>query len=339
MKKFILSILITFISINSSYAKNNIVKPTGVYAKYSGKRSILRNEDIDGFLITVKWNELENIEGEYDFSIIDSKIKKIEFYNKSWALAVRAGPHSPKYLKRKAEFFLYNAPNGAKKIPNYWDGNSQESIRRLMVVLARRYNHNPYLKLVYVPQMTPDGVSSKFKTIKEPYKELYDAGFTKDKWIASIVESSIYTATSFSNKAIAVEIQEVAGDHETAIEILRTLYNDKNIGDQIGASLWWLSGDIDKQKDLFEILKNYQGDKYVHISGNSSQSWKYGYRGFHYIFWQAKELGARYIEIDNYELKNESSEKHIKSFNTYSDKKFVGKIKTRILGKTNKYDP
>jgi len=345
MKTIFFLILLNFFLIEPSHAQKIlsnptiISKPTGVFTNYNGSKSILKNENINGFLIKIKWNQLEKNEGEYDFSIIDSKIKKIKFFKKSWSLAILAGPHSPKYLKRNADFFLYKSPKGLKKIPKYWDGNAQEAIRRLMTVLARKYNNDPSLKLVYVPQMTADGISSNFKTIREPYKELYDNGFTKDKWISAVIESSIYTASAFSNKAIALEIQELAGNHEIAKEVLLTLYNDKNIGDRLGASIWWLNGEKDKQKDLFELLKKYQGDIYIHISGNSSQTWKFGYRGFHYIFWQAKDLGARYIEIDNYEIKKETSEKHIKNFNKYTDKKFLPKKKARIIGKTNKYDP
>lgn len=328
----LLLFIIFFFYISDVSAKTlnkQVIKPTGIFSTYSKESSVLSNKYVNGFLITIKWNQLEKKEGEYDFSIIDSKVKNIKKHNKFWSLAVLAGPHSPKYLKRRAEFFLYNSSKGAKIIPKYWDGDVQESIRRLMVVLARRYNNDSSLKLVYVPQMSANGIEAHFKAIKEPYKELYDIGFTKKRWIEATVEATINTAKSFYNKAIAIEVREIVGDSEPTEKILRILYNDERVGKRVGAAIWWLSDKTDYQKSIFNLLTTYEGDIYAHISGRSDQDWKFGYKGYHYLFWQAREIGARYLEVNHYELKNKTSDNHLRNFNKSTAAKFNQKKKRK----------
>lgn len=167
--------------------------------------------------------------------------------------------------------------------------------------LAEEFKGDPNLKLVYVTQMTANGLEGQFNGI--PWDKLQGAGYTQAGWIGGVERTAKYFADNFDNKAIAVEYHYVPDDNGnlTAIPAEKIIANLMTYASgRIGAAMWWLSGDTNYQSDLLNYYSNtYQGDLYCQLIGASYETTKDDNRfplGYHQAFLQAQQLGARYVE-------------------------------------------
>jgi len=297
----------------------NIIKPKGLYASSVGSGNALNNSEARGSLVRVKWSELEPQQGVFDFSKIDSQVEIIKAAGKEWSLGLIGGSSSPSWLIEEsgADSFEILFRGDPVIIPKIWDAVVNEKLAILAETLANKYNNDTTLILVYIPQMTSNGIEGHFNGVQSDV--LLNAGFTSDLWVESVKETARIFANAFTNKAVAVELHEILQDVSIPERIMNDLWNDPSLEQRVGAAMWWLSGKTSFQNNLVNALTAFPGDIYAQVIGRSDQSDRFENDDYTTVFLQAKTIGIRYVEPWEYEFVNDTFPNEMKDFNDYVD--------------------
>lgn len=313
---------------NNSILENSdntadITKPKGLYTSSFGNETTLDNNQVNGSLIRVKWSEIEPNKGIYDFSSIEQFRKIIKARNLKWSLGILAGGDSPLWLTESigADYFeIIGIDNTVKRIPKFWDTIVNERLALLAEALSKEYNEDEDLVLVYVPQMTANGIEGHFNGVTTD--ELLDAGLTSDNWVDAVKETARIFANAFTKKAIAVEVHEIMGDTSIPNRIMTDLWNEPSLNHRVGAAMWWISGKNIYQPNLVNALIDFPGDIYAQAIGRSDQPSRFENNDYTTIFEQAQTIGIRYMELWEYEFVNNTFPQEFESFNEYANTNF-----------------
>ncbi len=313
---------------NNSILENSnntadITKPKGLYASSFGNETALDNNQVNGSLIRIKWSEIEPNKGIYDFSGIEQFREIIKGRNLKWSLGVIAGGDSPLWLTESigADYFeIMGIDNTVKRIPKIWDTRVNERLTLLAEALSNAYNEDEDLVLVYVPQMTANGIEGHFNGVATD--ELLDAGLTSDNWVNGVKETARIFANAFTKKAIAVEVHDIMGDTSIPNRIMTDLWNETSLNHRVGAAMWWISGKDIYQPNLVNALIDFPGDIYAQAIGRSDQPSRFENNDYTTIFEQAQTIGIRYMELWEYEFVNNTFPQEFESFNDYANTHF-----------------
>ncbi|UMB53300.1 beta-galactosidase [Lutibacter sp. A64] len=329
MNKFLFSLLLIILfscssnNINTPEETSSTFKPKGLFSSSFGNESALDNNQVKGSLIRVKWSDLEPSKGVYDFSKINQFLIAIKSRNLKWSLGIIAGGDSPDWLIDSfgATYFEINGiDNTIKRIPKIWDSKVNERLTYLAQALEEAYANDEDLVLIYVPQMTANGIEGHFNGVTNT--ELINTGFTADKWVNSVKETAKIFANSFSNKAIAVEVHDIINDTSIPNRIITDLWNDSSLNKRVGAAMWWISGKTTYQPNLINVLSDFPGDIYAQAIGRSDQIERFKDNDYTSIFSQAQTIGIRYIELWEYEFVNNTFSAAFENFNNYTQLSF-----------------
>ncbi|HAI12755.1 MAG TPA: hypothetical protein DCM28_13690 [Phycisphaerales bacterium] len=306
----------------SNTGAESVQKPSGIFASAGWRDRKALNSDIaKGILVRVPWKTIEPQPGKFDLSSIELQKNAITHAGKQWSLAVLAGVNSPSWLTQKpfdTKTIRIKARTRGKgyvpvDMPCYWDQTVQDRLKKLAQALAEKYNDDPTLVLVYVPQMTSNGIEGHFNANRPA--DLRQAGLTGEKYIAAAKSAAKSFAMAFTQKAIAIEVHEILDDASIPEKIINDLWNDPSLNHRVGAGMWWLSGKGQYQSNLLKVLQKYPGDIYGQVIGRSDQTHRFPNGDYTAIFKQAKQLGIRYIEVWEYELKQPHLFNAMKQFN------------------------
>ncbi len=313
---------------NNSILENSnniadITKPKGLYTSSFGNETALDNDQVNGSLIRVKWSEIEPNKGIYDFSGIEQFREIIKERNLKWSLGILAGGDSPLWLTESigADYFEINGINNTvKRIPKIWDTRVNERLTLLAEALSDEYNEDEDLVLVYVPQMTANGIEGHFNGVTTD--ELLDAGLTVENWVNGVKETARIFANAFTKKAIAVEVHDIMEDTSIPNRIITDLWNEPSLNHRVGAAMWWISGKNIYQPNLVNALIDFPGDIYSQAIGRSDQPSRFENNDYTTIFEQAQTIGIRYMELWEYEFVNNTFPKEFERFNDYANTNF-----------------
>jgi len=180
-----------------------------------------------------------------------------------------------------------------------WDPAVLNRLQMLAHALGRHFNQDPSLALVYVTQMTSNGIEGHLQGVD--MNSLRSAGYTKANWVEASQHFIRAFAVNFPDKPIAFEVHEIDHSAEVPAEILSFIREDPELRNQVGAGMWWLSGSERYQSELIKVLEKFDGPIYGQVIARSDQTYRLP-EGYAAIFEQAKSLDIRYIEIWEYEL-------------------------------------
>ena len=309
--------------LENSNNTTDITKPKGLYTSSFGNETALDNNQVNGSLIRVKWSEIEPNKGIYDFSSIEQFREIIKGRNLKWSLGVLAGGDSPLWLTESigADYFeIGGSNNTVKRIPKIWDTRVNERLTLLAEALSNEYNEDEDLVLVYVPQMTANGIEGHFNGVTTD--ELLNAGLTADNWVNGVKETARIFADAFTKKAIAVEVHYIMEDTSIPNRIMTDLWNEPSLNHRVGVAMWWISGKNIYQPNLVNALIDFPGDIYSQAIGRSDQPSRFENNDYTTIFEQAQTIGIRYMELWEYEFVNNTFPQEFKSFNDYANTNF-----------------
>jgi len=301
----------------------NIIKPIGVYTSSFGNETALEHSTVNGGLIRVKWSDIEPTEGDYDFSSIEVLRQKIKTRGLKWSLGILAGGDSPLWLTEslKVDYFdITRIDNTVKRIPKIWDPKVNERLKLLAEALSKEYELDEDLLLVYVPQMTVNGIEGHFNGVTTV--QLLDVGLTADNWVTAVKETAYIFAQAFREKAIAVEVHDIMNDTSIPNKIMTELWNDPTLDNRVGAAIWWISGKTSYQPNLVDALIDFPGDIYAQAIGRSDQVSRFENNDYTTIFKQAETMGIRYIELWEYEFVNDTFPVDFDGFNVFTKAHF-----------------
>ncbi|HEY1012543.1 MAG TPA: hypothetical protein VGE07_07545 [Herpetosiphonaceae bacterium] len=312
-----------------------VEKPLGVFAA-SGAQSpaVIGHAQVCGGLIRIPWNVLETAPGVYDWRLVDAAAAQVRAAGKRWSLAVLAGPATPEWL--------YAAPFGAPRIRYLFRGSesamapawhpaARERLRLLALAMADKYADDPSLQLVYVSQMTANGIEGQLPFDRDllPSGATWAGlGWTADGWVAAVTGISADFAAAFPAKALAVELHYVLNDPAIPRRIGEAVCADPALGGRAGIAIWWLSGRETYQPDLLDYFRGADCDKYGQVIGSSDQPERFPAEGYGALFSQARELGLRYIEPWEQEFTTLCCqwEAEFAEFNRWATGRFGGRV-------------
>lgn len=315
---------------------DKVDKPIGTFASSGAlDADIYANPNLRGVLIRVDWASIEPSPGVFDFSSLAHQVASVRSHGLSWSLAVvGGGVGSPSWLTDPPGSGGLGAPyvtyrfrgKPGYKLPLFWNPIVQERLKILANALAAQYNNDPNLKLVYVTQMTSNGIEGHLQGVD--MADMVKAGYTDARWIQAGKDAARSFAYAFTNKAIAFEVHEVNGSATVPATIINDLWNDPTLGHRVGAAMWWISGKESYQPALIAALMAYPGDIYGQAISRSDQTYQFKNGDYTTVFTQARALRMRYVELWEYEFKrgpngaNGAWDTSIESYNKWADATF-----------------
>tara|TARA_B100000282_G_scaffold159861_1_gene115483 strand:+ start:411 stop:1406 length:996 start_codon:yes stop_codon:yes gene_type:complete len=321
---YIIGFISIVLMISQSAQAACVVKPSGIFSSHHGRGNMVANHPLArGVLIRARWAEIEKTPGQFDFSRIDTQLRQFKDAGKKWSLGVVAGHSSPSWLKEGvgAEYFTLNSRRaGQVSVPYFWNGYVQERLSVLAKALADRYGDDESLAVVYVPQMTSNGIEGHFNGV--PYDVLKHGGLSKKRWVEAVRGASRSFASAFPDKPIVVELHEIYGSIEIPSAVIETLEGDPALHDQIGYGVWWLSGKTQYQNKLLDYMAKADIDLYGQLIGKSSQPRRFGDGTLKSALDQAQELGMRYVEAWNYEFENRVEEQAMAAYDRWANETY-----------------
>lgn len=302
-------------------ATETISKPTGVYSSAGSTSTVvLDHAESRGVLVRVFWKDIEPADGNFNFTAIDNQLSAVRSRGKKYSLGVLAGGiGSPDWLitQRHVPYFDYLFRGAPYKLPLIWDNTVQTCLARLADKLAEKYNDDASLQLVYIPQMTANGIEGHLNGFNQ--SAFTAAGYTETKWIDASLLNAKKFATAFSKKALAFEVHELFNSTTPASSIISNLWNDNTLQHRVGAAMWWISGNTTYQPALITVLQNFPGDIYCQVVDRSDNTASFPSGDYAKVFEQAKLIRARYIEPWDYEFSVPGWSALFHDFNSYAD--------------------
>lgn len=296
-------------------------KPKGVFSSAgSTSNTVLTHSETRGVLIRAFWKDIETTEGNFNFTVVDNQINAVKAKGKKYSLSILAGGiGSPDWLitQRNAPYFDYLFRGVPYKLPLIWNNTVQTYMGKLADRLAEKYNNDTSLQLVYIPQMTANGVEGHLNGFNQA--NFAAAGYTETKWIDASLQNAKRFANVFTKKALAFEVHDLFTSSTPASTIINSLWNDNTLNHRVGAAMWWISGNTTYQPNLITVLQNFPGDIYCQVIDRSDNTASFPGGDYTKVFEQAKLIRARYIEPWDYEFSLTAWNTTFRNFNLYSD--------------------
>ena len=279
-----------------------VEKPAGAFASASGP-TIWAHPELHGVLVRASWSSVEPSPGSFDLTALRSRITEVTQHGKPYSLAIGAGgPGTPAWLLDSlgAPYVDYSFRGTPMRLPLSWSPVVRERLRVLAARLGQELGSDPALKLVYVTQMTSNGIEGHLLGVD--MTAFSRAGYTDDAWVEAALDTAAAFADAFPAKALAFEVHDVNGGSSVPARILEALRTDSCFGGRVGAAIWWVSGRTDYQPALLDVLRTFPGDKYGQVIARSDDSTRFASGDYATVFAQAKELGLRYLEPWEYDF-------------------------------------
>ncbi|TWT38882.1 hypothetical protein [Blastopirellula retiformator] len=341
-------LLVSLFAVTTAAGKE-VDKPTGAYASKITPRAV-DNPLMQGGLVRVTWSEIEPEPGKFDFAPIERQVAMLKS-GMNWTLAIHGGwtstvapERSPRsFPQREAlspswlvsqlgvETFSMRFRANPVEMPKYWNPVVQQRLQAMLKAVGEKYNADPRLKLVYVPQMTSNGVEGHFNGVAtetlltvagiNPRDRNAEQQFG-DLWVKAASGATQSVMKAFPDKAAAFEVHELFRSAKIPARLIEE-FQKPEYEDRVGIAMWWISGKTNYQGDLITLLKKYQGDLYGQVIGRSDQQQRFPNGDYTAVFRQAEELRMRYIEPWNYEFENRTCDDAIKKFNAATKAKYA----------------
>jgi hypothetical protein len=322
-------------SLLCSLAHANVVsKPVGLFSSSGASvEEIFEHPALRGVLIRVTWSSIEPTPGSFNFSRIEQQLQNIRESGSRWSLGVVAGgPGSPDWLVDELDVpyvdYVFRSVYDYR-LPIFWDAQVQARLAILAEALAAEYGGDSDLALVYVPQMTSNGIEGHLQGVS--MTAMQANGYTDENWIEAAQACARSFAAAFLEKAIAIEVHEINGGATVPSRIINELWVEPGLEQRVGAAMWWLSGQTNYQSDLIDVLTAYPGDIYGQVIARSDDSDGFGEGGYAAVFEQAKMIGIRYVEPWEFEFKtgdvsaNGLWDSAFYDFNAWADSNYTDK--------------
>jgi Beta-galactosidase len=188
--------------------------PTGIYSLTSpGKpvnAAILTNPLVSGVTIRWQWQNVEPIEGVYDWSFFDREIARAANAGKKVLLRiVSGGKNTPSWVfEAGVQTFTFVDPQSKEKttIPIYWDPIFLEKKKNFIAAMGQHFANNPAVKLVSTSCVNSRTDDWMIPDSPKDIKKWQSVGYTSDKLINACLDIIDATMTAFPNQYVLMGI-------------------------------------------------------------------------------------------------------------------------------------
>jgi len=238
----------------------------------SGSNSVLKNTNIEGVLLSMRWRNIETSKGKYNWNKLDKKIELIEKTGKKVVLNIMtSGVNVPDWLleNKDVETFSFigknkNQPIYGKtlKIPVYWDEKYLYEKQKFINELGKRYVNNPAVVGVMVSFVGT--INNDWYIPKN--QELIDKGYSTEKMIEIGKITIDMWAQAFPKQALKLPIGKSIQDGDNTITTLAetiTKYGYSKYPNRFYIQINALSTIIPKANDT--LVQNAQKDNIIYL--------------------------------------------------------------------------
>jgi len=209
--KLLVALLLTGPGVFSSQAQ----VPGGVFSlKGAGGNAlpdVLKNPDVVGLSVRQFWSDLEPIEGEFNFSYLDSQVQAAADNNKVVLLRINSQADKPAWVTQAVEekggtFFKFDDDGVPTTIPVFWDPTYLEKKKNMIRALGEHFANNPVVRIVCAS--FANAVSEDWNVPHEPEEvnDWIDAGYTTEKLVDAGQQIIDATMQAFPNQYVTLAI-------------------------------------------------------------------------------------------------------------------------------------
>lgn len=160
---------------------------------------------VDGVKLRLGWRNVEPLNNEFDWTLIDSYIKKAQELNKQLSISIAGGATSPQWLIDKLHVDEYVQVRGSL-VPKLWNEVYVNEYIEMVKAFASRYNYN-----IYASHITISGIGfSNEPVIPSPYgvANLAEWAVAANKIVDAYV-------TNFTNKPLTLAVHTQVPNEDT----------------------------------------------------------------------------------------------------------------------------
>ncbi len=285
--------------------------------------AVLNNPDVSGICIAAEWRELEPEEGKYDFSLIDSVLRKAAAKNKTVSLRVLPGISTPEWVYRKGakrfEFTDRNPNHGdlagrristyqkALSMPVPWDTVFLSCWEKFVAAYGSHYRMTGNIAMIHITGPTRHSAEMHLPKEPEDKKNWIAIGYSPQKMIGAWKRCIAAYASAFPQTPVVLNLSPVIFNDEVMETVVR--YGYEKYGQRFFMQNNILLADNKgmRRRD-WAILKQYASKTTVGFQrqvlrlkqrGIVSESERLRIRreNFEGMFSQGMALGAKYFEI------------------------------------------
>jgi uncharacterized protein (TIGR03437 family) len=301
-------------SLNSpkSFAAGTLAPPIGIFCScgpttprsHSLATDIAALNFVAGVLVRVSWSDLESVEGQYNWSLLDSELTLAHEHGKRVALGIVNGASAPAWLKANgAEMFTTTFRGSPSSIPVPWDPVYLSAWSKFVVQLGARYRDHPDIALVHMTHSTANGFEMQLPFGPADIANWQKVGYTVDKEIASWKAVMDAFRQAFPGKPLDVEVHPVLNSDEVAKAVVD--YGYATIGARFGVfSAWWSRHNATSvYPGMYDLIVRGAARSYstVQFVDNQTQTPTFSLSD---AITFALSSGVRYMEVWNQDLLN-----------------------------------
>jgi len=247
---------ILFLSLNPAVAQST--STGGVYSLGNlFTKDILSNPSVTGLSLRAGWNQLQPQEGVYDWSSLDSNIKKASAYGKKVMIRVWGGKYTPDWVYEKgAESYAFVEDGITLRMPLPWDSVYLQNWRKFIMKLGKKYGRKSSVVMIHVTGPCEDG--EMYLADKDNEDAWLAAGYSEERLIGAWITTIDAFALAFPNTALAIDISRPVafGDSLNVVEdVLSYAYG--GLGRHLRVQGNWLAAKTSEDFLLFQIVVNY----------------------------------------------------------------------------------
>ncbi len=202
--------------------KNDSIRGLYTYglAKNFRESTSLKLDYIDGMTIAVNWQDLEPLQGTYDFSIVLAELEWAKKNRKKINVVLYAGSRSPQWIYTRGIPTLEwrrrlkedqaqqeKAEHTVEKSPVFWNEQYLTWWKKLVSELSNQISKHPSLGYVVITGATPkDYTTGTIIRYDDDWASLINAGYTFEKHEAAWKDLIDHFSSQFSNNELVLAL-------------------------------------------------------------------------------------------------------------------------------------
>jgi hypothetical protein len=181
----------------------------------------LTNPDVTGISIRQDWAELEPVEGQFDWSFLDSEVARASAAGKVVLLRILTQFRKPAWVTTAIQdaggaFFTFENDEGSFTIPVFWDPTYLAKKKAMIAALGAHFTNNSAVKIVsasFANAMSEDWNVPHDATDVQNW---FAVGYTTEKLLDAGQQIIDATMTAFPNQYVTLAI---ARNNEAGAEV------------------------------------------------------------------------------------------------------------------------
>ncbi|MFQ5456599.1 MAG: beta-galactosidase [Nitrospirota bacterium] len=233
---FFYIVLVFYLSLLASYVEAFVILESfsGIYllggVDHPVSNKLIAMPDIKGSSIRARWKNIEPSEGKYNWSYLDTEIKKAKAHKKSVTLRILTGVWSPDWLYKKGTSqFVFMDRNPLHKrtygkslrMPIPWDESYLKAWEVFIMAMGNRFGKDPAVVMVHLSGPTCLTAEMNLPHKKDNLSQWERTGYSPEKLIYAWQRSIDVFAQAFPNKPIVLNLAR------------RAIYDDRVIKEVI----------------------------------------------------------------------------------------------------------